>query len=368
MLRKFTLLLLCLAGSVLFFSFKKNFYSTQPPLGHTGAPGGNGTCASCHGNLNTGGGSVTVNGLPSSFRPGQTYSFSVTINHPAGGQRWGFAISSENLNGNAVGSFSSTNPNAAINGIVTELTHNNAVFSTGTSYTYTGLTWTAPSVINSGDNRVTFFVVGNAANGNFASTGDFIYTATRQFTLPITLKQFDFKLIDDYKVRLAWTTASESNSKEFIVEKSDDNTHFMDVGKLAAAGNSSVDKSYTFVDDKPSFFNRPVYYRLKLVDEDGKFKYSNVLQLVLKGRQNYLYSVVPKQDRSNLEVGVYAERATMAEAMIVVSNGVVAVRHKLQLTTGKNLYRIPSPGLTAGVYYLKFQAGNVQQSIGFLIP
>jgi len=368
MLRKFTWLLLCIAGSVLILSFKKNYFSTQPPPGHTGAPGGSGTCASCHGNLNTGGGSVTVNGLPSTFQPGQTYSFSVTITHPTVRQRWGFAISSENANGNPVGTFSTTNPNAAINGLVTELSHNNAVFSSGTSYTYTGLTWTAPSVINAGDNRVTFYTVGNAANGNFASTGDFVYTASQQFALPITLKQFDFKIIDDYKVRLAWTTASENNSKEFVVEKSDDNMNFGEAGKLAAAGNSSVDRNYTFVDDKPSFFNRPVYYRLKLVDEDGKYKYSNVLQLVLKGRQNYLYSVTPKQDRSGLEVGVYSEKNTIAEAMIIGSNGVVASRHKLQLTEGKNLYRIPASGLSAGVYYLKFQAGTVQQSIGFLIP
>ena len=367
MLRKFTWLLLLVTGSILFFSFKEKFYSSQPPPDHTGTPSGNGTCANCHGNLNNGGGSVVVNGLPSSFQAGQTYSFSVTITHPSVRQRWGFAISALNANEQPVGSFASTNPKAALNGSPTELTHNDAVFSTGTSYTYSNLTWTAPASINAGDNAVTFYVVGNAANGNFSSSGDFIYFATRQFALPITLKQFNFKVIDGDKVQLTWSTSSENNSKEFIVEKSDDNNHFQETGRLAAAGQSSVEKSYRFVDDKPSFFNRPIYYRLKLVDNDGKFKYSKVLQLTLKGRQSYLYSIQPKLDRSKVDVGVYSEKAAAAEATILGANGVVVTRTKFQLNAGRNLYQIPTMGISAGVYYLKFRSENVQQSIAFYI-
>lgn len=367
MLRKSTWLLVLVTCSVLTFSFKEKFYSSQPPPDHTGAPSGNGTCANCHGNLNNGGGSVVVNGLPTSFDPAQTYSFSVTITHPTIRQRWGFAISAVNSNDQPVGSFASTNPNAALNGSPTELTHNNAVFSTGTSYTYSNLTWTAPATINSGDKAVTFYVVGNAANGNFSSDGDFIYLTTRQFTLPITLKQFNYKVVDDYKVRLAWTTSSESNSKEFIVEKSDDNKHFLEAGRLSAAGNSSIDKNYTFMDDKPSFFNQPVYYRLKLIDQDGQYKYSKVLQLILKGRQNYLYAVMPKQDRSGLDLGVFAENSAVANVLIVGSNGVVVSRHRVQLSAGRNFYQLPATGFSTGIYYVKFEVKNTLQSVAFFM-
>jgi hypothetical protein len=164
-------------------SFKSPYSSFRPPTGYTGV---NATfCNACHsGNpLNATGGLVFVTGLPTgTYTPGQQYNFSITIAHSAANrQRWGFSIIALNAAGTPVGSFSSNNPNAALNG--NELSHLNAAVSAlQASYTYNNLSWTAPASTNGNNQSITFYYVGNAANGLNNSGGDFIYSGTQSVT------------------------------------------------------------------------------------------------------------------------------------------------------------------------------------------
>lgn len=367
MLKKITFSLLSVSLLVLVFSFHHSFRSGQPPSDYSGAPNG-GLCSDCHGGAgpNTGGGSVVVNGLPSNFQPGQTYPFSVTINHPTTRDRWGFEINARNENNNPVGTFTTTNPNAATISGPSEIGHKNAVFSTGTSYTYNNLSWTAPSTVANGDTKVNFYVAGNAANGNGFNSGDFIYTNTVQVVLPITLKTLDYKVVDDYTVQIDWTTGSESNSREFVIEKSDDNQHFYKAGEVSAAGNTTTDKRYSFTDSKPSYFNRPVYYRLKLVDQNGLFKYSKTFQITLKGRAMYVVSLSPNPATDFIKAEISSDRAVNSETMIVSADGRVVSRQTLPVQMGVNTYKIMLPSLQHGLYFFKLRVNERTQTLSFI--
>lgn len=153
--------------------------SGNVPGGYTGAEGI--TCNNCHGGnpLNSPGGSVVVNGLPSSYTPGTKYNFTVTINHGVSNRtRWGFSMKAI-AGSNPVGTFSGTNPNVYINNFDREIGHSSAPSTpSANTYTFTNLSWTAPSTPTPAEQNITFYVAGNAANG-FGSSGDFIYTATR---------------------------------------------------------------------------------------------------------------------------------------------------------------------------------------------
>ena len=77
--------------------------------------------------------------------------------------------------------------------------------------------------------------------------------------------------------RLDWATASEKNSAYFSVQRSADGRSFTDIGRVAAQGNSRRRHDYTLLDSAPlAGLN---YYRLRQVDQDGKFAYSPVLSL-----------------------------------------------------------------------------------------
>ncbi len=159
--------------------------SSQPPTGHTGATSGI-TCADCHSGsaLNATGGSVVINGLPATYTPGSVYPFSVTITHRNSDRtRWGFAVRAVGSGNNDVGTFSVIAPANAVPN-ESELGHINAPVTTaGTTYTFSNLRWTAPANPTAQDQAITFYVAGNAANGDFSTTGDNIYTVARSMTL-----------------------------------------------------------------------------------------------------------------------------------------------------------------------------------------
>lgn len=369
MLKKFTLLASLGSLLIVVFSFKGAFRSAAPPDNVSGAPGG-GLCTNCHTTnpLNSGGGSVVINGLPTTFQPGQTYPFSVTISHgTADRMRWGFEINARNNSNAGIGTFT-PGPNTAIINVPSQIGHQNAVVtSAASSYTYTGLSWTAPGTIAAGDNRVTFYAAGNAANNNGANTGDYIHTNTVLIVLPVTLKDVSCKVVDGYKVALEWQTASETGSKEFVVEKSDDNGSFYEAGRVAAAGNSTTETSYRFTDEKPSFFNQTVYYRLKLVDLGGKFTYSKTVQVMLPSKSIYLYSLSPNPATDYVIAGITSNEAAPAEISFVSLSGSVVRRQIIQLQKGSRNYRLSTSSLPHGLYYLRFGAKGPTQTISLMI-
>jgi len=370
MLNKFTCLIILVFLSAFFISFKTLFYSSQPPSDHSGAPGGS-LCNDCHSSfpLNSAGGGIVINGLPSSFNPGQTYPFSVTISHGTADRlRWGFEINARNGNNIGIGTFDpGTNTNVALNSGPSEISHNGAVVtSPSSSYTYTGMLWTAPSTITAVDNQVTFYTVGNASNNNSGTDGDYIYTSTILTILPVDLKELRYKIIDDYKVQLIWKTSNESNSKEFVIEKSDDNRTFYELSKISAAGNSLTVKEYSYNDNRPSYFNRPVFYRLKLVDIDGKFKYSKIIQLSLKGRSAYVAQLSPNPAKDKICLEIFSDKNRNAEILVIDAMGKGVYAEQLSLQKGNNAHTVIINAYSHGRYFLRLKTDDYIQNIGFI--
>lgn len=92
-------------------------------------------------------------------------------------------------------------------------------------------------------------------------------------TLPVTGVNLSGSLRGS-DVTLNWKTISEINSKEFELERSTDGVNFTKIASLAAAGNSFNTLDYSYVDARMTA--KIYYYRLRLVDLDGKFAYSNI--------------------------------------------------------------------------------------------
>ena len=79
---------------------------------------------------------------------------------------------------------------------------------------------------------------------------------------------------------LNWATASEQNSKQFDVERSLSGTAFGRIGTVNAAGNSSQTSTYQYTDRNIDKLNSPVMlYRLKEIDINGSYRYSNIVRL-----------------------------------------------------------------------------------------
>lgn len=105
--------------------------------------------------------------------------------------------------------------------------------------------------------------------------------------LPLILNEFEVSKLGQ-TAELKWVTSLEENTKAFIIQRSSNGKNFTDIGNAAAKGNSTSIKHYSFIDIKP--LPRLNYYRLKMVDLNGAFKFSDVKSLDFSGeRLVYLY-------------------------------------------------------------------------------
>lgn len=118
-----------------------------------------------------------------------------------------------------------------------------------------------------------------ATNGTAGSTGNrFRVLITNQANpLPVVFTALEAKL-NNNATDLTWSTLSEKNNAKFIVERSTDMVNFIEIGLVKAVGNSNVKNTYTFTDVKPESYTTN-YYRIKQVDFDGKFAYSNIASI-----------------------------------------------------------------------------------------
>ncbi len=96
--------------------------------------------------------------------------------------------------------------------------------------------------------------------------------------LPVELTSFT-ALIKDNSVELNWDTATEVNNYGFNVERRPETGDWEKIGFVNGHGNSNAPKSYSFVDEEITAGK--VYYRLKQIDFDGRFEYSNIIEVQL---------------------------------------------------------------------------------------
>lgn len=93
--------------------------------------------------------------------------------------------------------------------------------------------------------------------------------------LPIELLSFSAEVTNDDNVLLQWATASEINNDYFTIERTKDGIAFEEVLRKKGAGNSTVTKEYSAMDNNP--WSGTSYYRLKQTDFDGAFTYSEIV-------------------------------------------------------------------------------------------
>jgi hypothetical protein len=105
--------------------------------------------------------------------------------------------------------------------------------------------------------------------------------------LPVTL--VDFKAFrEGDNVNVKWNTASELNNSGFDVERSADGRHFDRIGTVLGAGTTSVAQHYSFPDFSP--LPGLSYYRLKQIDFDGQFTYSDLAAIRFgTGTDGFIY-------------------------------------------------------------------------------
>ncbi len=172
--------------------------------------------------------------------------------------------------------------------------------------------------------------------------------------LPVEL--INFKAINSQKgALLKWSTASEDNNDYFELQRSDDGESFKAIDIIDGAGNSNVLLDYSSMDTNP--LEGVSYYRLKQVDFDGKYTFSEVLAYdankglastdILNSYSNNkaLTIVLNTAVRRNGIVSVFDLSGRLLQKRSISNNGVQ--KHILDIS-----------GYSHGIYILKVQFGQ----------
>ncbi len=177
--------------------------------------------------------------------------------------------------------------------------------------------------------------------------------------LPVELTSFTAET-NSNGVLLKWTTASEINNLGFEVERSDDGVNFRRVGFVQGSGTTTETKSYSYSDNFDYHSITTCNYRLKQVDYDGSFSFSDIInidfdipnQFILQ--QNYPNPFNPV---TTIKYAVPSESPVMIKVYDLTGSEVATLVNEVQQPGTYDL-KFDATKLASGIYIYRMTAGN----------
>lgn len=177
--------------------------------------------------------------------------------------------------------------------------------------------------------------------------------------LPISLLSFG-GIKKSNSVLLNWRTAAEINSKEFQIERLDLNNKFVKIGTVKASGNSNRVLVYNFTDFDILVNQKVNFYRLKMVDLDGSYKYSNVIKISDENGPK-VFTVFPNPSVGKLNIE--SNNINLAASTYKITN----IIGETVKTGNSAIEEIDVNNLAAGVYMITLvDSTNESVSVKFV--
>ena len=176
-------------------------------------------------------------------------------------------------------------------------------------------------------------------------------------TVPVELESFN-ATVNENSVSLNWKTATELNNSGFDIERMAEGGEFEIIGFIPGFGTTTESRSYSY-NDYVSVKGK-YSYRLKQIDFDGQFEYSNTIEVDVNAVADYILAqnypnpfnptttidfVVPTEEFVNLAV-----YNSLGEEVITLVNDVVA--------SGKHSVIFNASNLTSGIYFVRMESGS----------
>lgn len=197
---------------------------------------------------------------------------------------------------------------------------------------------------------------------NVDTFGQFTIASNGTSSLPVSLISFDAKAGDDV-VNVNWATANEIGSSHFEVERAyAGSENFEVLGSVKAAGKTSKTVHYAWV-DKTADLGQTIYYRLKQVDIDGRYKYSPVVAVEPQLGNDVLAVYPNPASNEGLNIAFASNKAEVAVITITDIAGKTVVVESVQAVVGQNRVKVPTSSMDSGVYFVSVFLNGTTQNI-----
>ena len=199
-----------------------------------------------------------------------------------------------------------------------------------------------------------------AIDGYSGSNCSYSINATNAYPLPVKLKHFA-AWKDGSRNKLKWISLTEENNSYYEVQRSEDGKNYSEIGRIAGDRLSTSEKEYIFFDDYPPAL---CYYRLKQVDLDGKYSFSNVVEVRRNELLSFnLFPVVISSGELNLKIQSQAEGKALYT--IYSYGGALIKKGWLSLNKGINISPVDISPLAGGSYIIEISMDIYKTSRGF---
>jgi hypothetical protein len=181
-------------------------------------------------------------------------------------------------------------------------------------------------------------------------------TTTATFTLssscvvPLTLLDFNGRLLNG-ETQLNWKTAQELNFNGFDVEKSIDGINFSLLQFVASKGSPNAETSYSLIDKKPYPGN--TYYRLKMIDKDGSFRYSNIVLVKSPVKNIAVTNMFPNPAKDRFTVEVLADKKQEINIAVYDFAGRRVINQKKVTGAGLQQHQLNLDNFASGTYFVQ---------------
>lgn len=176
-------------------------------------------------------------------------------------------------------------------------------------------------------------------------------------SLPVYLSKFEGEKVEN-KALLNWVVESTTSEYfTFEIERSANGYTFETIGEL---GGYDYERYYSFMDQNPGQEN---YYRLKMIDPDGSYRYSKLIHLEFEQDEtNFSIFPNPVQELSVIRF----DQPLQVESNIIIYNVLGAKVQEIRVAAGSNFQTINTKELPKGTYTLIWANPVKQKSLRFV--
>ena len=199
-------------------------------------------------------------------------------------------------NGNSV-TFTATATNAGISPVYT-FSVNGTLVQTGAANTFSSSTLKVADSVSCTITSNALCTIANTATSN---------AIVMTTNVPLTLLSFGAEMMGANTVS-NWQTANEINTNQFIIERSNDGANFTDIGSVNALGNTGINNHYQYTDINVAnlYHNATLYYRLKMLDKDGRYTYSNLVVININKQNSFAMYPNPAHGTVTIDNGQWS--------------------------------------------------------------
>lgn len=205
---------------------------------------------------------------------------------------------------------------------------------------------------------------GNALTAQTAFSRFRIFGTTNptNTSLPVELVNLKAEPINNEFIKVSWTTASEINNKGFVLQRSSNNSSFDSIGWVAGNGTTTNLNNYSF-DDRNVEKGIIYYYRLKQIDTDNTYTFSNTVSAKLTPTNIESVSVFPNPSDANATIQILSSVNDLYNLEVFNDIGQNMYSNKIEVKANTtSTINLPSTDWAKGMYFINAQA-NIKNQI-----